>query len=92
MDDGSRNDVKALSIEHKMGIHASPTAVLSFGESGKGAIGYLVGEPHRGLACMFTMMNNARLAVGVEGVAIAENSLQTSHCLCGRTSTNGRNH
>jgi alkylation response protein AidB-like acyl-CoA dehydrogenase len=76
LSDGSRNDVKALSLEHKMGIHASPTAVLSFGEDGKGAIGYLVGEPHRGLSCMFTMMNNARLAVGIEGIALAENSLQ----------------
>ncbi len=76
LESGERNDVKALSIEHKMGIHGSPTAIMAFGDSGKGAVGYLVGEPHRGLACMFTMMNNARLAVGVEGVAIAEKSLQ----------------
>lgn len=73
--DGTRNDVTALSLEHKMGIHASPTAVLSFGEKA-GAIGYLVGEEGAGLKYMFTMMNNARLAVGIEGVAVAENSYQ----------------
>jgi alkylation response protein AidB-like acyl-CoA dehydrogenase len=56
---GKRNDVKCVSIEHKLGIHASPTAVMSFGES-VGAIGYLVGEANRGLEYMFTMMNNAR--------------------------------
>lgn len=76
LEDGTRNDLKALSIEHKMGIHGSPTAILSFGDNGEGAIGYLVGPPHQGLGCMFTMMNNARLAVGVEGIAIAENSYQ----------------
>ena len=58
------------SIEHKLGIHASPTAVMVFGEN-DGAIGYLVGEPHKGLAYMFTMMNHARLNVGMEGVAIS---------------------
>ena len=63
------------SIEHKLGIHASPTAVMSFGEKG-GAIGYLVGEPNRGLEYMFTMMNHARLNVGLEGVAIAERAYQ----------------
>ncbi len=72
---GKRNDVKCVSIEHKLGIHASPTAVMSFGES-VGAIGYLVGEANRGLEYMFTMMNNARLAVGLEGVAIAERAYQ----------------
>ncbi len=72
---GKRNDVKCVSIEHKLGIHASPTAVMSFGES-SGAIGYLVGEANRGLEYMFTMMNNARLAVGLEGVAIAERAYQ----------------
>jgi 3-(methylthio)propanoyl-CoA dehydrogenase len=72
---GSRNDVRCLSIEHKLGIHASPTAVMSFGEK-TGAIGYLVGEANRGLEYMFTMMNNARLAVGLEGVAIAERAYQ----------------
>jgi len=72
---GKRNDVQCVSIEHKLGIHASPTAVMSFGETG-GAIGYLVGEANRGLEYMFTMMNNARLAVGLEGVAIAERAYQ----------------
>jgi len=79
-DDGSlgeRNDVKAVSLEHKMGIHASPTCVMSFGDS-DGAIGYLVGEEHNGLACMFTMMNLARLAVGMEGVGLCEGSYQTA--------------
>lgn len=72
---GPRNDVQCASIEHKLGIHASPTAVMSFGEAG-GAIGYLVGEENRGLEYMFTMMNNARLAVGLEGVAVAERAYQ----------------
>jgi len=75
LDDGSQNDVRAISIEHKLGIHASPTAVLAFGDN-DGAVGYLVGEENQGLKYMFTMMNNARLAVGVEGVAMAENSGQ----------------
>jgi alkylation response protein AidB-like acyl-CoA dehydrogenase len=70
--DSARNQVECVSIEHKLGIHASPTAVLSF----EGATGYLVGEPHKGLKAMFTMMNNARLGVGIEGVAIAESSVQ----------------
>jgi 3-(methylthio)propanoyl-CoA dehydrogenase len=77
-DDGSvgdRNDVKCVSIEHKLGIHASPTAVLAFGEK-EGAVGYLVGERHRGLEYMFIMMNAARLSVGLEGVAIAERAYQ----------------
>ncbi len=68
---GARNDLVCASIEHKLGIHGSPTAVMSFGEKG-GAIGYLVGEANRGLEYMFTMMNHARLNVGLEGVAIAE--------------------
>ena len=72
---GSRNDVSCVSLEHKLGIHASPTAVLSFGDQG-GATGYLVGEEGKGLACMFTMMNNARLAVGQQGVAISERAYQ----------------
>ena len=77
-DDGSlgeRNDLACTSIEHKMGIHGSPTASMSFGDCG-GAIGYLVGEPNQGLACMFTMMNHARLNVGLEGVGIAERAYQ----------------
>lgn len=72
---GARNDLKCVSIEHKLGIHASPTAVMAFGEQG-GATGFLVGEPNRGLEYMFTMMNNARLAVGLEGVAISERAFQ----------------
>src|SRR4249920_2281209 len=72
---GARNDVRAHSIEHKMGIHASPTCTMVFGDNG-GATGFLVGEENRGMACMFTMMNNARLAVGLQGVAIAERATQ----------------
>jgi 3-(methylthio)propanoyl-CoA dehydrogenase len=72
---GQRNDVRCVSLEHKLGIHASPTAVLVFGEE-EGAIGFLVGEEHRGMECMFTMMNNARLNVGLEGVAISERAYQ----------------
>ena len=72
---GERNDVRCVSIEHKLGIKASPTAVMSYGENG-GAVGYLVGEKNRGLEYMFTMMNLARHAVGVEGLAIAERAYQ----------------
>ncbi len=72
---GERNDVNVVAIEHKLGIHASPTAVLSFGDEG-GATGYLVGEPHEGLKYMFTMMNLARHAVGVQGVSIGERAYQ----------------
>ena len=78
-DDGSpgeRNDVKVLGLEHKMGIHASPTCTMGFGEDGDGAIGYLVGEPHDGMRAMFTMMNDARLGVGLQGLAIAERAYQ----------------
>ncbi len=73
---GERNDLKAIGLEHKLGIHASPTCVMSYGESGEGAIGYLIGEEHDGLRCMFTMMNNARLNVGLQGVAVAERAYQ----------------
>jgi acyl-CoA dehydrogenase len=76
---GARNDVVTASLEHKLGIHASPTAVLKYGEGGEGAIGYLVGEENRGLNTMFIMMNAARLAVGVQGVAIAERATQRAH-------------
>lgn len=72
---GARNDVKCIGLEHKLGIHASPTCTMRFGDDG-GAIGWLVGEPGRGLNCMFTMMNNARLHVGMQGVAIAERAYQ----------------
>jgi alkylation response protein AidB-like acyl-CoA dehydrogenase len=74
---GQRNDVTTVSVEHKLGIHGSPTCSLNFGDNG-GAVGYLVGEEHQGLACMFTMMNHARLAVGVEGLAMAELAYQKS--------------
>jgi len=72
---GARNDVRAHSIEHKLGIHASPTCTMVYGDRG-GAVGYLVGEENRGLACMFTMMNLARLSVGLQGVGIAERATQ----------------
>ena len=72
---GRRNDLRCVSIEHKLGIKASPTAVMSYGDDG-GAIGYLVGEENRGIEYMFTMMNNARLAVGVEGLGVAERAYQ----------------
>jgi len=72
---GARNDVHCVSIEHKLGIKASPTAVLQFGES-QGAVGWLVGEENRGLETMFVMMNAARYAVGVQGVAVAERAYQ----------------
>ena len=72
---GARNDVHCVSIEHKMGIKASPTAVLQFGDNG-GAVGYLVGEENRGLEYMFIMMNAARYGVGVQGIAIAERAYQ----------------
>ncbi|MCB1416722.1 MAG: acyl-CoA dehydrogenase, partial [Nitratireductor sp.] len=84
-DDGSlgeRNDVFCQSLEHKLGIHASPTCVMIYGDGfkgsgvGTGAIGYLIGEENRGLNCMFTMMNNARLNVGIQGVAVAEAAYQ----------------
>src|SRR3954469_12516496 len=77
-DDGSlgkRNDVRCVSIEHKLGIHASPTCVLAYGEK-DGAIGYLVGQPNRGLEYMFIMMNAARLSVGLEGYAVGERAYQ----------------
>jgi hypothetical protein len=72
---GARNDVVCAGVEHKLGIHASPTCVMSFGEKG-GAVGYLVGQENRGLNTMFIMMNAARLAVGVQGVAVAERATQ----------------
>lgn len=72
---GARNDVRCISIEHKMGIHGSPTCTLSFGDAG-GAIGHLVGQPNRGLETMFVMMNEARFGVGVQGVGLADRAYQ----------------
>ena len=72
---GEENDIKCLSIEHKLGIHASPTCVLQFGDNG-GATGYIVGEENSGMRYMFTMMNQARLAVGLEGLAVADRAYQ----------------
>jgi len=73
---GEANDVQALSLEHKLGIHASPTCVMAFGERDGGAVGELVGAPHDGMRQMFTMMNDARLGVGLQGLAIAERAAQ----------------
>ncbi|HEY6451766.1 MAG TPA: acyl-CoA dehydrogenase [Steroidobacteraceae bacterium] len=72
---GEHNDLRCVSIEHKLGIHASPTCVMSYGDGG-GALGYLVGEPHHGLEYMFIMMNAARLSVGVQGIGLSELALQ----------------
>jgi alkylation response protein AidB-like acyl-CoA dehydrogenase len=73
--DGTKNDVRCVSIEHKLGIHASPTCVMAYGDEG-GATGWLLGEENKGMAAMFTMMNNARLNVGLQGVSIAERAMQ----------------
>lgn len=77
---GRRNDAFCSSLEHKLGLHGSPTCVMIFGDGRygdePGAIGWLVGEENKGLACMFTMMNNARLAIGIQGVAVAEAAYQ----------------
>jgi alkylation response protein AidB-like acyl-CoA dehydrogenase len=72
---GPRNDIYASGVEHKLGMHASPTCTMTMGDQG-GAIGYLVGEENRGMLCMFTMMNQARLGVGLEGVGIADRAYQ----------------
>src|SRR5579884_4120336 len=72
---GARNDVRAHSAEHKLGIHGSPTCTMIFGDKG-GATGYLIGAENAGMACMFTMMNRARLAVGLQGVGLAERATQ----------------
>jgi len=71
---GERNDFYPIGLEHKLGIHGSPTCVMEF----NGAKGWLVGEVNRGLSCMFTMMNEARLFVGVQGVAIGERAYQAA--------------
>ena len=90
---GARNDARCHSVEHKLGIHGSPTCTMVYGDGG-GATGWLVGEENRGLNCMFTMMNNARLAVGLQGVAIAERATQQAYAYAnerrqGRVSGNG---
>ena len=72
---GARNDVRAHAIEHKLGIHGSPTCTMILGDQG-GAVGYLIGQENAGMACMFTMMNRARLAVGLQGVGLAERATQ----------------
>ncbi len=72
---GARNDLRCVSLEHKLGIHGSPTCVMSFGDQ-EGAIGWLVGQEQGGMQAMFTMMNNARLSVGLEGLALAERAYQ----------------
>ncbi len=72
---GRRNDVKCIGLEHKLGIHGSPTCTMRYGDEG-GATGWLVGQENRGLNCMFTLMNNARLHVGMQGVAIGERAFQ----------------
>jgi 3-(methylthio)propanoyl-CoA dehydrogenase len=82
---GPHNEIRTLSLEHKLGIHASPTCVLSYED----AIGWRIGEENRGLECMFTMMNNARLNVGVQGLAIAERAYQQA-CEFARTRVQGR--
>ena len=73
---GARNDLECVGVEEKLGIHASPTCTMAFGAKGEGAVGYLVGQPGRGLNAMFTMMNNARVSVGMQGAAVAERATQ----------------
>ncbi len=85
---GARNDLRCVSLEHKLGIHASPTCVMAYGDA-EGAIGWLVGEPNRGLHAMFAMMNRARLDVGLQGVAIAERAYQQARAFA-RTRVQGR--
>jgi acyl-CoA dehydrogenase len=75
--DGKLNDLRCHSLEHKLGIHGSPTCTMMYGDNG-GATGWLIGEENRGLNCMFTMMNNARLLVGVQGVALAQRAMQAA--------------
>ena len=87
---GQRNDLRCVSLEHKLGIHASPTCVMSYGDD-EGAIGYLVGQENRGLECMFTMMNNARLAVGLQGLGIAERAYQQASAFA-KERKQGKNH
>jgi alkylation response protein AidB-like acyl-CoA dehydrogenase len=79
---GARNDVRCLGVEKKLGLHASPTCVMAYGE-GEGALGELISAPHRGMAAMFTMMNHARLQVGLQGVSIAERAFQQALAYAG---------
>ncbi|WP_454796429.1 acyl-CoA dehydrogenase [Novosphingobium lindaniclasticum] len=79
---GARNDLKVVSLEHKLGIHASPTCVMSYGDNGE-CIGELIGAENEGLRCMFTMMNNARINVGAQGVQIAERAMQQAMAYAG---------
>jgi alkylation response protein AidB-like acyl-CoA dehydrogenase len=85
---GARNDLRCVSLEHKLGIHASPTCVMSFGDAG-GAIGWMIGAPNQGLNAMFTMMNRARLDVGLQGVALAERAYQQARAFA-RARVQGR--
>ena len=90
---GARNDLRCVSLEEKLGIHGSPTCVMAYGDN-EGAVGYLVGEENRGMEYMFTMMNNARISVGLEGVAIAERAYQQARDYArervqGKTAVNG---
>ena len=86
---GDANDVRVVSIEHKLGIHASPTCVMAYGEGGDGAWAELVGAPHDGMRQMFTMMNDARLGVGLQGLAVAERAVQRAEAYA-RERTQGR--
>lgn len=90
---GARNDLRCVSLEEKLGIHGSPTCVMAFGDN-EGAVGYLVGEKNHGMEYMFTMMNNARISVGLEGVAIGERAYQQARAYArertqGKTGTDG---
>ncbi|MCZ8310870.1 MAG: acyl-CoA dehydrogenase [Magnetospirillum sp.] len=85
---GQRNDLRCVSLEHKLGINASPTCVMAFGDDG-GALGWRIGQEGRGLECMFTMMNNARLTVGLQGIAIAERAYQAARAYA-QTRVQGR--
>ncbi|GBF59429.1 3-methylmercaptopropionyl-CoA dehydrogenase [Candidatus Phycosocius bacilliformis] len=79
---GHHNDVRCIGLEHKMGIHASPTCTMSYGDQG-GAIGWIIGEPNKGLSYMFTMMNSARLNVGLQGVAVGDAAFQKAYAYAG---------
>ncbi len=87
--DGTRNDVKCVALEHKLGIHASPTCTMAFGDAG-GATGYLIGHENEGVRCMFTMMNNARLSVGLQGVAMIERAGQAARGFAGQRMQGGK--